>query len=418
MGRTFATFEFHPFSPKQLQLMSWWRPGSPYSSHDMVIADGSIRSGKTVSMVCGFLLWSLETYSGENFIIAGTTMGAVKRNVIGPMKSVLRAWGLPFDYIQSGDSPRVLIGENTYYLYGGSNERAQDRLQGLTAAGALIDEAALFPRSFIEQAVGRCSVPGARLWFNCNPGNPLHYIKTEYIDKAAEKRILHLHFTMRDNLSLAPERRAMYERMFTGVFYRRNVLGEWAKAEGLVYDNFSVEEHTYRALPEGSYEYYISCDYGTRNPFSAGLWALDTAHGRAYRVAEYYYSGRDTGVGRTDQEHYAQLCALADRAPGGDVRRVIIDPSAASMIETIRRGRRFAVSQAKNEVLPGISRVRSGLEMGKILIHESCTNTLREFQLYSWDETAETDRLIKEHDHAMDDIRYFVNTVFYRYINI
>ena len=179
----------------------------------MVIADGAIRSGKTVAMLCGFFLWSLRTFEEETFILAGKTIGALKKNVIGPALQILRGWELPYLYVSSGDETRLEVGGNVYYLYDAHNERSQDRLQGLTAAGALADEAALFPRNFIEQMIGRCSADGAKVWLSCNPESPAHYVKTELIERAEEKRIYCLHFLMDDNLSLSSRTKDRYQRM-------------------------------------------------------------------------------------------------------------------------------------------------------------------------------------------------------------
>lgn len=209
-ARNNHAFAFRPFSPKQLKLMYWYMDGSPYQTCDTIIADGAVRSGKTIAMICGFFRWSLAAFQGETFILAGKTIGALKKNVIGPALQILRGWGLSYVYISSGDEARIEVGENVYYLYDAHNERSQDRLQGLTAAGALADEVALFPRSFIEQMTARCSVDGARIWLNCNPESPAHYVKTELIDKAAEKNICHLHFLMSDNLTLSQKTRERY----------------------------------------------------------------------------------------------------------------------------------------------------------------------------------------------------------------
>ena len=176
-------FVFKPFSQKQQQLINWWREGSPYADCDTMIADGSIRSGKTVACICSFLSWSMERFEDQNFILAGKTIGSLKKNVIGPMQQILAAWGIPYHYVRSGEN-YIEIGANTYYLYDAHNESSQDKLQGLTAAGALADEAALFPQKFIDQMIGRCSVDGAKVFLNCNPESPAHYVKTELIDKA------------------------------------------------------------------------------------------------------------------------------------------------------------------------------------------------------------------------------------------
>ena len=403
-----AAFEFKPFSVKQRRLMYWWMEGSPYRGCDMVIADGSIRSGKTIAMICGFMQWSMSSFRGQTFILAGKTIGALKRNVIAPLHAILDAWALPYHYVSSGDEARIEAGGNTYYLYDANNERSQDRLQGLTAAGALGDEVALFPRSFVEQMIARCSVEGARVWLNCNPANPAHFVKTELIDKAEEKHIYYLRFTMKDNLALSPKTVAMYMRMYVGVFYRRFVLGEWVPAEGLIYPMFDRAEHVTAALPtKGSY--YISVDYGTLNPFSAGLWCI-APNGVSYRIAEYYHDGRATQQQLTDEEYYQALERLAGKLP---VEAVVVDPSAASFITLIRRKGRFPVRKARNDVLDGIRLTARLLAAGWLKFSPVCEDAVREFGAYVWDESNKSgeDKPLKENDHAMDDIRYFVMTI-------
>ncbi len=400
-------FAFKPFSPKQRRLMYWWAEGSPYRDRDMVIADGAIRSGKTIAMICGFFLWSLGSFpEGETFILAGKTIGALKKNVIKPALQILTAWGQPYHYVSSGDEARLEVGQNVYYLYDAHNERSQDRLQGLTAAGALADEVALFPQNFVEQMIARCSAAGARIWLNCNPENPSHFVKTELIDKAEEKRIYHLHFLMDDNLALSPKTKARYERMYTGVFYRRFILGEWCLAEGLIYAAFDPALHVVSELPERG-RWFISIDYGTVNPFSAGLWCLTGK--KAVRVAEYYFDSRREHRQHTDAEYYTALEELAGKHV---IEAVVVDPSAASFIELIRRKGRFAVRKAKNEVLDGIRLTARLLNEGNILIGAGCKDAIREFGLYVWDEKAVgEDRPLKTNDHAMDEIRYFCATI-------
>lgn len=408
MRRKNRAFVFESFSPQQRRLMFWWAEGSPYRDCSMVIADGAIRSGKTIAMICGFFQWSLDSFpEGDTFILAGKTIGALKRNVIRPALQILNAWGLPFYYVSSGDEARLEVGRNVYYLYDAHNEKSQDRLQGLTAAGALADEVALFPQNFIEQMIARCSVEGAKLWLNCNPESPGHYVKMELIDKAAEKGIYHLHFLMRDNLALSPKTRAMYERMYVGVFYRRFILGEWCLAEGLIYSGFDAAMHVRTELPELRGQWYISIDYGTVNPFSAGLWCV--SGGKAYRVQEYYFDSRAQHRQHTDDEYYA---ALEELAGSHVIEAVVVDPSAASFIELIRRKGRFAVRKAKNEVLDGIRLTARLLNEGNILIGAGCKDAIREFGLYVWDEKAVgEDRPLKTNDHAMDEIRYFCATI-------
>ena len=265
----------------------------------------------------------------------------------------------------------------------------------------LLDEAAVMPRSFVEQAAARCSVQGGRVWFSCNPAGPEHWFYKEWIRKAEEKRALHLRFTMEDNPALSPAVRARYERMFRGTFYQRYVLGEWATAEGLVYDFFQAEAMP--PAPEGGFaRWRISCDYGTRNPASFGLWGeLD---GIWYRVREFYYDARERGRQKTDGEYAEDLRNLAG---GRCIETVIVDPSAASFMETLRR-EGWNVRKADNRVLEGIRRTASALKSGRIVICRTCGAAAREFGLYRWEEVGDGDRVRKEFDHAMDDIRYFV----------
>jgi len=379
----------------------------------MVIADGAIRSGKTVAMVCGFLLWSQSEFSDQNFILAGKTVGSLKRNVIAPMLSILEAWNLPYQYNRSDNV--ITIGTNHYHMFGASSEAAQDVLQGMTAAGGLGDDCALFPQSFLDQMIGRCSVDGARIWLNCNPRGPLHYFKTEFIDKAEHKRIYYLKFTMADNLTLSAKVRARYQRMFTGVFFQRYVLGLWVRAEGVIFDMFDEDKHV---LPCGELvecsSYYVACDYGTQNPFVVLLFgwvAQGPLKGTWVCLREFYYDGRALGRQKTDEEYYADLVQFVGDLP---VQTIIVDPSAASFITTIRSKGRFHVRKGKNAVLTGIRNVATALNAGKLVFTEGCEETIKEFHSYVWDERAVArgeDAPLKQNDHAMDATRYFVNTV-------
>ena len=260
------------------------------------------------------------------------------------------------------------------------------------------------PRSFVEQACARCSVAGSRLWFNCNPAGPSHWFYRTWILEAEKRNCLRLHFTMEDNPSLTPQIRQRYERLYSGVFYRRFILGQWAQAEGRVYDFFSPE--MVGKAPETCEKWYVSCDYGTVNPTSMGLWGL---HGGAwYRVKEFYFNSREAMRQMTDEE-YAQ--ALEKLAGGRNISAVIVDPSAASFIEVLRR-KGWRVRKAENDVLSGIRLTSDLLKSGKIVICEGCADCLREMDEYVWDLSGESrDRVRKEHDHAMDDMRYFAATV-------
>lgn len=297
-----ATFKFQPFSEQQRRLMHWWRPGLRSAEADFVIADGAIRSGKTIACIIGFLTWSQEMFSGESFILAGKTVGALKKNVIRPMLQIMEAWGWPYEYIRSGTDARIEIGQNTYYLYGANTEAAQDALQGLTAAGAYLDEAALFPQSFIDQAIGRCSVLGSKVWMNCNPEGPHHYIREEFLlpEKQKEKKVYHLHFMMKDNLSLSPSVIRRYERAWPhgSVFYKRFILGLWVAADGLIYQEFADHTKDYliteKWLKDNQIIYaVIGVDFGgTKSAHSFTLTGFTRGYKQVIVLDEYYKKDR------------------------------------------------------------------------------------------------------------------------------
>ena len=262
------------------------------------------------------------------------------------------------------------------------------------------------PRSFVDQALARCSVEGSKFWFNCNPDNPSHWFYTEWIKKASAKNAYYLHFTMQDNPSLSNKMIRRYESLYSGAFYERYVKGLWVANYGLIYPEFSEKQLV--KVPSNLTKYYISCDYGTINPSSFGLWGF--SQGVWYRIDEYYYNSRTRGAQLTDEEYYMALEKLIGSRP---IEAIICDPSAASFITLIRRKGKYRVIPAKNDVLDGIRRVGDALKMGKIKICDNCHDIIREFSLYRWDDNAARDCPRKENDHAMDDMRYFVSTILF-----
>ena len=395
-----------------------WAHLTKFKNRKAIICDGSVRSGKTVSMILGFVHWAMRFFDGKNFGICGKTISSTERNIILPllnMPDITDYYSL--QYIR-GENKRIVIRSgshtNTFFIFGGKDESSYTLVQGITLSGVLFDEVALMPKSFVDQAVARTlSEPEARYWFNCNPESAEHWFYKEWICNTRQKKALHLHFTMQDNPILSPEQIADAERLYTGVFYNRYIKGLWCVAEGLIYPMFDKAVHvTHHPEFQPGGDYYISCDYGTLNPTSAGLWYLQP-DGHAIRLREYYYDGRKTKTPRTDEEHYAALKQLAGDV-AGKVRAVIVDPSAASFIECIRRHGLFRVWQADNSVLNGIRDTSSLLQMQYLHICDNCTDIIREFSLYRWDESATEDRPIKENDHAMDDMRYFVRTAMTR----
>ena len=393
------------FSPKQRTVLTWWMAGSPHEKKEAVFCDGAVRSGKTLAMGLGFFLWAMSCFEGKKFGICGKTVEAVRRNLLTEVMPWLKELGCEWKEVRSENLLTLWMRgrENRFYLFGGFDEGSADLIQGITFGGVLLDEAALMPRSFVEQACARCSLEGSRLWFNCNPAGPGHWLYREWVQKAEERNCLRLHFTMEDNPSLTREIRERYRRMYSGVFYKRFVLGQWVQAEGRVYDFFT--EDMVGRVPESCDKWYISCDYGTVNPMSMGLWGR--SNGVWYRVKEFYFDSRREQRQMTDGEYALALERLAE---GREISAVIVDPSAASFLEVLRR-KGWRVRKAKNDVLSGIRMTSDCLKSGRIVICRECTDCLREMEEYVWDLSAGGDRVKKVHDHAMDDMRYFVSTV-------
>lgn len=384
--------------------MTWWnRP--EYKSREGIICDGAIRSGKTMAAACGFFLWSMSAFDGGVFGLCGKTVGSFRRNVLLPLSGWL---GQEFRVKEHRAENKLTVSlgsrVNTYYIFGGQDESAYTLVQGITLWGVFLDEAVLMPRSFVQQVCARCSVAGSKLWFTCNPGSPEHWFYKELVQPAEQKGLLRLHFTMDDNPSLPPAVKKRYETLYSGVFYSRYVQGMWCAAEGLVYD-FDKKSHCFDTPPREG-RYYISVDYGTQNPFSAGLWRVDK--GIAYRLGEFYHNGREQGM-LTDEEYYDALLTLAEEKP---VEAVIIDPSAASFIALLRRKGRFRVRRADNRVQPGLRLVGSLLKAGRLKISPDCADCIREFGLYSYEPGQDAPK--KEFDHALDEVRYFCMTVMRR----
>ena len=398
---------YNSFSPKQKRVLSWWVPGNMDCGKEAIVCDGAVRSGKTMAMGLSFFLWAFSCYSGQRFGVCGKTISSLRRNVLSEILPRLEKMGATWKEKRTENLVivRFLGRENHFYIFGGRDESSASLIQGITFAGVLLDEVALMPRSFVEQACARCSVAGSRLWFNCNPAGPSHWFYKEWILGAEKRNCLRLHFTMEDNPSLTEEIRQRYQRLYTGVFYRRYILGQWAQAEGRVYDFFEPE--MVKKAPEGPFDkWYVSCDYGTVNPTSMGLWGLH--QGVWYRVQEFYFASRERQRQMTDEE-YAE--ALANLVGKRFVTAVIVDPSAASFIEVLKR-KGWRVKKADNDVLGGIRLTSDCLKDGRIVICEGCSDCIREMDEYVWDlSSGSRDRVRKEHDHAMDDMRYFVSTV-------
>ena len=391
---------------KQLQILQF-----RFSDHSYLICDGAVRSGKTSLMMVGFVDDAMTRFNGRRFGICGKTVDSATKNIIQPYMAMQYAQkSYRIKWSRTDKTMTVSKGSitNVFEVFGGKDESSYALIQGRTLAGCLIDEVVLQPRSFVDQAMIRCSVTGAKVWFSCNPAAPSHWFYTDWILKADKGEInaKHIHFVLRDNPGLSDETIQRYEKSFSGVFYQRYVLGEWVAAEGLVYDMFDRKKHVIDVLPELSPKSaYVACDFGTQNA-TVFLLIQKQADADCWIVTrEYYYSGREQKRQKTVGEYVADLKAWLN---GLKPERIIVDPSALPLITELRKNG-FTQTPANNDVLSGILDVQTMLQTGRLKIYKDCKHTLEEFSVYAWDPDKD-DTVLKVNDHCMDAIRYFVRT--------
>lgn len=380
------------------------------------VAEGAVRAGKTIDNVAAFSTLIERGTPDRIHLATGSTAANAKLNIgdcngFG-LEHIFRGRCRWTKY--RGNEALVIKSHGRDYVVifaGGAKADSYKKIRGNSYGMWIATEINLHHIDTIREAFNRqLAARLRRVFWDLNPSSPGHFIYREFIDRFAEQlgdRYNYAHFTIRDNLTITPERLREIEAQYdtTSIWYRRDILGERCAPEGLVYQCFGESCITDEIPDKNAGEYYISCDYGTLNPFSAGLWQL--VGDRAVRIREYYYDGRRAMHQRTDEEYCADIASLSD---GCSIRQVIVDPSAASFITALQR-RGFKVRKADNDVQNGIRRVADYLTAGNIKIHRSCVDAIREFGLYSWDTDAAVDAVIKDNDHAMDDIRYFANTV-------
>lgn len=372
--------------------------------HRINLLDGSMRSGKTYVSTARWAMWVRQRPKEELFMMVGKTRESLQINVLDMLEEMT---GGAF-HANRNSTIGWLYGHEVRLL-GANDEKATAKIKGSTLAGAYIDELTEIPESFYKMTLGRLSVDGAILLATTNPDNPASYVYKDIVCNDEIDRS-YWHFLLEDNTTLGQAYITNIKREYTGVFYRRYILGEWAKAEGLVYADY---DNTVKSSNLRYTAFCVSMDYGTRNPTAMLLWAK--CGGIWYCIDEYYHSGRETEQGKTDEEYYTELERLCDKHDAQpdtpyDLLELIIDPSAASFIETVRRHQRFKVRKAKNEVVDGIRNTMTALAQRKILFFDRCVRTIEEFGLYAWDDERQDDAVIKENDHAMDAVRYFVQT--------
>lgn len=371
-----------------------------FANHRWNFKGGATRSGKTYLDFKWIIPIRIRERIGKDglAVILGVTKSTIERNVLEPMRNL---YGSELVGTISSDNTAWIFGEKCYCL-GAEKVSQVSKIRGASIKYCYGDEVADWSEDVFSLLKSRLDKEYSCFDGTYNPQYPGHWLK-KFLDSDAD--IFSQTYTIDDNPFLPAAFVENLKKEYAGtVFYDRYILGLWTLAEGLVYPMFGDTNITDEIPAKG--EWYISCDYGTLNPFSAGLWCWDGK--TATRVREYYYSGRENRTNKTDEEYYHEMETLAGEQ---NIRAVVVDPSAASFIETIRRHRRFTVRKAVNDVVPGITTTQRYIADGTIKIHRSCKDAIREFGLYRWDEKAADDNPIKENDHAMDDIRYFVMTI-------
>ena len=392
-----AVFKFKPFSRKQRKVLNWWCRSSPVRDYNGIIADGAIRSGKSVAMSLGFVVWAMSEFESCNFAMCGKTIGSFRRNVLFWLKLMLRSRG--YSVSEQRTENLVIIKrdsvENYFYVFGGKDERSQDLIQGITLAGVFFDEVALMPESFVNQATGRCSVDGSKFWFNCNPGSPAHWFKTGWIDNRRDKRLLYLHFTMDDNLSLSEAVKERYRGMYTGVFFKRYILGEWKSADGVIYRQFADDPERFilDEVPADIFIGTMGLDFGGNGSAHAGCLVGITRGYRSIVILDEYYRKEVIDPGTLTDD----VCGFVQRSQG-QVRATSIwcDSAETTLIKGIRTevfARHIPVevrNARKGEIIDRIRLCDMLMSQGRFFVLRRCRHTIAALSEAVWDSKSPT----------------------------
>lgn len=399
-----AVFRFKPFSKKQRKVLNWWCRSSPVRDYNGIIADGAIRSGKSVAMSLSFVIWAMSEFEACNFAMCGKTIGSFRRNVLFWLKLMLRSRGYSVSEQRTENLVVVRRGniENYFYVFGGKDERSQDLIQGITLAGVFFDEVALMPESFVNQATGRCSVDGSKFWFNCNPGSPSHWFKTGWIDKRQDKRLLYLHFTMDDNLSLSEAVKERYRGMYTGVFFKRYILGEWKSADGVIYRQFADDPERFilDEVPADIFIGTMGLDFGGNGSAHAGCLVGITRGYRSIVILDEYYRKEviDPGTLTGDVCGFVQRSQAQCRATS-----IWCDSAETTLIKGIRTevfARHIPVevrNARKGEIIDRIRLCDMLMSQGRFFIMRRCRHTIAALSEAVWDSKSPT------RDRRLDD---------------
>lgn len=366
------------------------------------IFEGSVRAGKSYIALRRFLKELRVGPLGE-YIIVGKSERTVMHNIIEPLNGP-HFMNNTIRYNRGLGEFNVF--DKKVYVVGANDERAEGKIRGSTFAGALVDEATIIPETFFKMLLSRLSIEGAKLFATTNPDSPLHWLKSDFIDRKDELDISVFRFTLDDNPSLGKVYKDNLKKEYKGLWYKRFILGDWVLAEGSIYDFFDTDIHTTTGPKTYAKQYFIGVDYGTTNPFAAVLVGFnDDAHPALWVEKEYYWDSKAMGYQKTDSDYARDL----EREFGGyPVSIIYLDPSAASFEVELKRNKK-PVKQANNDVLDGIRYVGSLIAQGDLIICRQCKNLIKEIEGYVWDMKSSKngkEAPLKQKDHAVDAMRY------------
>lgn len=419
-----------PFSLKQKKLFTWWTDNSPYKDKDVIIFEGSIRAGKTIVGSMSFITWLMQSFDRQNFGIAGKSLDALKRNLWVPIQpwlsdvgiSVVRLRDTANGYILKQQfiiDNKLIYKENYIYLFGGKDEGSAAFVQGLTAAGFFFDEVALMPQSFVNQAVARCSVEGSKIWFNCNPEDPYHWFKTEWVDKLHTRNGYRMHFTMKDNPSLSEKTLKRYNNTYEGVFHQRFILGLWVAAEGIIYNSFANAPNNYivpntdKWLLDNNLRIaaaFIGVDWGHNKSANTAV-AIGITYGYEYVVVlDEWYSTDPFDPEALYKRHTAFITKIVNK-----YKRVTVFPDNAEMMMV----RGLATSIAKHqlaasvkpcikyEIVDRIVLTTSLFAQGRLVVGNNCPHLIGAFKTALWDDKKKKDVRLDDGTSNIDSLDAF-----------
>lgn len=412
--------DFGLFGPKALKFII-----NPIEKDARInILEGSVRSGKTVSLIPKFISYTKEGPKGL-LVITGVSKETIYDNVLQDLFDTVGEE----NYSYNSQTGLIKMYGRKIKVIGAKDEGSEKYIRGKTLAGAFCDEVSLMPEKFFKQLLNRLSVKGAKLYATTNPDSPFHYLNTEFITdekKLKSGMVKVIHFNLEDNPNLDDEYISFIKSAYSGLWYKRMILGLWVLAEGIIYPNFSQEKHCVgpKDLPtkviNGTkyYDfdrYFISSDYGITNPQVFLLSGIKKINGvdHIYVLKEYYKKGSEEGAKvKTDLSIYEDFKEFSQ---GYRYESIIIDPSASSLINLFKE-KNLNVKKANNSVLDGISNVSIWLELERVhIVENKCPNLVKEFSSYIWDEKAVKlgeDKPVKENDHCLDALRYLINTLY------